>query len=478
MAYQLNKQKMEIKSEKRSRWTLGKMAISTLMVLVVSLISFESHAESGQAIFDKKCTACHSITSKKKLGPGLGGINEKRSEEWLISWIKDSKAFIATGDADAKAIYEEFGNMDMQAFPDLSDDDIKGILAYIKDNGSVDAGGGDVASSGGGGAATGGGDEGEGTPMNTEVLFWGVIFLIIVGIIMIRFVRKVKDRVSQMGIHPDAHKAQNYPAIFGLFVVIAIGAIYVLVKLLETEGGGMTNVLMFLVLPYLSFAIFIIGSAYRYMNKGYQVSSLSSQFIEGKQLFWGSQPFHWGILILFVGHLVAFLFPSSVLWFNHVPARRLILELSSFAFGLSALLGLILLIKRRLTNKSLLVVTNKMDMVVYTVLLTQIVSGLGVAFFVRWGSSWFATVLTPYLRSIFSFDPDITSVSTMPWWIQLHIISAFLIIAIIPFTRFMHFLVAPIDYLWRKYQLVIWNWNRKEIRKSKQHTFGKKTRNH
>lgn len=235
---------------------------------------------------------------------------------------------------------------------------------------------------------------------------------------------------------------------------------------------------MFLVLPYLAFGIFLIGSIYRYKKKGFQVSSLSSQFLEGKQLFRGSQPFHWGILVLFFGHLTAFLFPSVILAWNGEPVRRLILEISSFAFGLSALWGLVLLIIRRLKSKTLLVVTNKMDIVVYTILLTQIISGLGVAYFVRWGSSWFSSVLTPYLRSIFSFNPDITAVVEMPWWIQLHIISAFSIIAIIPFTRFVHFLVAPIDYIWRKYQLVIWNWNRRAIRQSTRHSFGKKPRNH
>ena len=125
-----------------------------------------------------------------------------------------------------------------------------------------------------------------------------------------------------------------------------------------------------------------------------------------------------------------------------------------------------------------MVVTNKMDLVVYAVLITQIVTGLGVAFFVRWGSSWFSAVLTPYLRSVFSFNPDIDAVAASPILIKLHIISAFLIIAIIPFTRFMHFLVAPIDYAWRKYQLVVWNWNRKSIRTSTKHNFGKKSRNH
>jgi nitrate reductase gamma subunit len=183
-------------------------------------------------------------------------------------------------------------------------------------------------------------------------------------------------------------------------------------------------------------------------------------------------------MILFLGHLTAFLFPRAILAWNGEPVRLLILEVSSFAFALSALFGLVLLIKRRLSTKMVLVVTNKMDLVVYTVLLTQIISGLGVAFFVRWGSSWFSSVLTPYLRSIFSFNPDVAAVSEMPVLIQLHVVSAFLIIAIIPFTRFMHFLVAPIDYAWRKYQIVIWNWNPKAIRTSTRHFFGKKPRNH
>ena len=461
--------------ENRENRPLGRMLLTTLVAVVFSFFSFNSQAASGQEIFDSKCATCHTIDLTTKLGPGLGGITEKRDNEWLMKWIRDSKGLIASGDKDAEAIFNDFKKMEMSGFPDLTDDEINGILKYIEENGSTEEAVADA--SGGGMTSKKSGDEAEGSGMNTEVLFWGVIFIIVVAFLMFRFARNVKKRITDMGIHPDAHKVSNYPGIFILFVLIAIGMIYVLVNLLE-DDHGMINGLMFLVLPYLAFGIFIVGSIYRYTKRGYQVSSLSSQFIEGKQLFWGSQPFHWGILILFVGHLTAFLFPRAVLAWNGEPVRMLILELSSFAFGLSALLGLILLIKRRLTNKSLLVVTNKMDMVVYTVLLTQIVSGLGVAFAVRWGSSWFASVLTPYLRSIFSFDPDISAVAEMPWWIQLHIISAFLIIAIIPFTRFMHFLVAPVDYIWRKYQLVVWNWNRKEIRNSKQHTFGKKSRNH
>jgi len=240
----------------------------------------------------------------------------------------------------------------------------------------------------------------------------------------------------------------------------------------------MTNYLLFVALPYASLLIFLVGSIYRYKNKGFSVSSVSSQFLEGRKLFWGSQPFHWGLFFLFFGHLIAFLFPKSVIAFNGAPVRLLILEITAFSFGLSALLGIILLIFRRLTVKRVQMVTSKMDVVVYIVLLVQIISGLLIAYYSRWGSSWFAAFITPYLRSIFVFDPQfdaIASVNSLS--LKVHVISAFTLIGLIPFTRFIHFLVYPVDYLWRSYQQVVWNWNRRQIRTSRVHQFGQKTTN-
>ena len=312
-----------------------------------------------------------------------------------------------------------------------------------------------------------------GLEIMTYVLVVFTIILIAVAGLIFWKARKLQDELGWA----STEMTWNFTGTFLGQSAIAILIIYLLKIGLES-GFGNLNVLLFATFPYVAIGIFILGSIYRYRSTGFKVSSLSTQFLEGKQLFWGSQPFHWGLLVLFFGHLIAFVFPNSVIAWNGTPVRLLILEVTAFIFGLAALLGLVLLIKRRLTTKSISMVTNKMDMLVYVVLLTQIISGLLVAFFVRWGSSWFAGVLTPYLRSIFSFNPSIEAVSAMPFWIQLYIISAFFIIAIIPFTRFMHFLVAPIDYLWRNYQLVIWNWNRKDIRTSAKYFPGKKIMNH
>lgn len=242
----------------------------------------------------------------------------------------------------------------------------------------------------------------------------------------------------------------------------------------------MLDFLLFGALPYVALAVFLIGSIYRYMAKGFQVSSLSSQFLEGRQLFFGSQFFHWGITIIFCGHLTAFLVPSAIIAWNGSPVRLLILEFSAFGFAISSLIGLALLIKRRATTKRIQMVSNYMDYVVYFVLLVQIISGMLIAYYGRWGSNWFASVMTPYLRSVFAFNPNVdliaqlsTSNAMALLMVKTHIASAFLIIGIIPFTRFVHFLVAPVDYIWRKYQLVIWNWNHKEIRNSKNYFPGK-----
>lgn len=308
-----------------------------------------------------------------------------------------------------------------------------------------------------------------------SLITWLIIGVLLITVVTVYTVVNAKLILNDSYTVREPAKT-NFGAVLLGMLVAAAGTVYLLKTGLEAQWG-MLNTLMFAAFPYVCLTLFLVGSIYRYMNRGFQVSSLSSEFLERKKLFWGSQPFHYGLLVLFFGHLFAFLFPSSVLAWNGEPVRLLILEFSSFAFGLATLLGLLLLIKRRLGNSRILIVSNKMDMLVYTVLITQIVTGLSVAFFVRWGSSWFAAALTPYLRSVFALNPDIAAVSAMPWLVQMHIISAFFIIAIIPFTRFIHFLVAPIDYLWRGYQLVIWNWNRKTIRKSGSYFPGFKSKN-
>lgn len=119
------------------------IAKSISFVAALSLVtSFGTYAQDGAALFKAKCSACHKVDGTRMVGPGLAGVNEKRSQDWLINWIRDSQAFIASGDADAIAIFEEYNKSPMIPFADMSDEEIIAILDYIK---AENDGGGAVA---------------------------------------------------------------------------------------------------------------------------------------------------------------------------------------------------------------------------------------------------------------------------------------------------------------------------------------------
>jgi len=227
---------------------------------------------------------------------------------------------------------------------------------------------------------------------------------------------------------------------------------------------SMLGPFLFVAFPYAAVAVFVLGVAYRYRQRGFTVSSLSSQFLEGNKLFWGTIPFHIGLLVVLTGRLVAFLLPRATLAWNVVPVRLIVLEVSAFAFGLSVLVGLVGLIGRRLTNPRIRAVTTRADVVIEVVLLAQVLLGLWSALGYRWGSSWFAADLSPYLWSLVTLSPEPEAVFALPWVIKLHIFGAFLIVFLVPFTRLVHFVVAPLHYLARPYQQVIWYWDRSAIR--------------
>ena len=129
------------------------------------------------------------------------------------------------------------------------------------------------------------------------------------------------------------------------------------------------------------------------------------------------------------------------------------------------LVGLIAAVLRRIRFPKLRMVTTVPDWILFGMLLFQIVSGVFIAIFVGWGSSWFAAAATPYLQSLLVFQPNIDYLTEMPWMVRLHIVNAYLLIAFFPFTRLVHILVVPNMYLWRKPQVVRWNWDRHTIRR-------------
>jgi nitrate reductase gamma subunit len=214
--------------------------------------------------------------------------------------------------------------------------------------------------------------------------------------------------------------------------------------------------LLFMVLPYVAVVTLVLVTIQRYRAQKFTYSSLSSQFLENQHHFWGLVPFHYGILVVIFGHLIAFLIPREILAWNSHPLRLYVLEISALIFGLLTLVGLVAGLIRRITNPKVKIVTSISDWVIYALLLVQVVSGIYIAVFYPWGSSWFAASAAPYLWSLVKLNPDISYITAMPQMVKLHIVTAFLLIGFFPFTRLVHILVVPNPYLWRKPQVVRW----------------------
>lgn len=218
------------------------------------------------------------------------------------------------------------------------------------------------------------------------------------------------------------------------------------------------NQLFFVVFPYIAVTLFIAVTFYRSIFRPFTVSSLSSQLLERKKLYWGSIPFHYGIVLILLIHLFALIFPKVLLLWNAVTIRLYLLEFTGFVLGLWCFIGLIVLLWRRVRVPNIKAVTTPMDLVVLLLVLVSVITGVLIASGYRFGSTWFTGVFTPYLWSLLILQPRPELVAPLPWLIQLHVLNNFILLAIFPFSRLIHIITWPLGYLFRPWQIVIWNW--------------------
>ncbi len=217
------------------------------------------------------------------------------------------------------------------------------------------------------------------------------------------------------------------------------------------------NDFLYGILPYLAFSLAIAGGLYRYFADRFSFSSLSSQFLESGALFYGSIPWHYGIGLILLAHLVGGLFPAASAFLLRGPARLFAGELIGMSLGFLALLGMVVLIIRRLSNSQVVAVTTTMDWVLIVALTFQAAAGITTALFYRWGSLWYLDTAVPWFWSLAGLNPRFDTVISLPWLVQFHILNAIVIFALFPFTRLVHVVAVPLSYLWRPYQVVIWN---------------------
>ncbi|GLZ06218.1 nitrate reductase subunit gamma [Actinomadura sp. NBRC 104412] len=223
------------------------------------------------------------------------------------------------------------------------------------------------------------------------------------------------------------------------------------------EGGqaGPADVLLWVALPYVTLAIFVLGHVWRYRYDKFGWTTRSSQLYENRLLRAGSPLFHFGILVVLLGHVGGLVIPDT--WTEAAGIGEHAYHVTAVTLGTIAgfctLAGLGILIYRRRTVGPVFSATTRNDKLMYAVLTLVIVLGLAatVAANLAGGGYDYRHTVSPWFRSIFYLRPDPDLMTGVPILFRLHALSALLLFCIWPFTRLVHMLTAPVGYLTRPY---------------------------
>jgi nitrate reductase gamma subunit len=215
------------------------------------------------------------------------------------------------------------------------------------------------------------------------------------------------------------------------------------------------NQFLWVIFPYLMIMVFLVGHIYCYNMNQLEWTAKSSEFLEKKSLKYGSMLFHIGILLVFLGHIAGLLIPKSFM--EMVGVSEALYHTGAvygggFA-GILTLVGILILLNRRLTNKRVRLTSDKSDIV--TVILIFLIIAIGLYNTVignRLHPNFdYRETISPWVRGLITFTPDPSLMKTVPFGFKLHIFITFILIGIWPFTRLVHVWSIPLSYFKRSY---------------------------
>ena len=217
------------------------------------------------------------------------------------------------------------------------------------------------------------------------------------------------------------------------------------------------DLLLFGIYPYVCFSVFLLGSLVRFDREQYSWRSGSSQLLRARQLRWGSNLFHVGVLFLFVGHFVGMLTPHALYEpFVTSGAKQMLAMVSGGLAGLFAIAGLTLLIHRRLTDPRIRATSSGMDVAILVVLWVQLALGLlTIPFSARHLDGSMMVVLAEWAQRIVTFRAGAAELlADVPWVFKIHMALGLTVFLLFPFSRLVHIWSAPVTYVFRPYQVV------------------------
>ncbi|GAB3430466.1 respiratory nitrate reductase subunit gamma [Flindersiella endophytica] len=215
------------------------------------------------------------------------------------------------------------------------------------------------------------------------------------------------------------------------------------------------SVLLWIVVPYVAIAVFAVGHFWRYRYDKFGWTTRSSQLYENRLLRLGSPLFHFGILIVAVGHVGGVLIPKS--WTEALGVSESAYHVVAVALGTVAgvctLAGAAILVYRRRTVGPVFSATTRNDKVMYVLLVGTIVLGLGTTVLgnLTGHPHDYRETVSPWFRSIFYLRPAPELMTEAPIGFRLHALAAWALFAFWPFSRLVHVFSAPLGYLVRPY---------------------------
>ena len=211
---------------------------------------------------------------------------------------------------------------------------------------------------------------------------------------------------------------------------------------------------LFAFLPYVAFGIFIAGLIWRIRHAN---QALSTQFLSNdKMIKWGSPLFHFAVIGVFFGHIFGLLAPEPLyIWLMSNETKRLLAIIMGGAAGIVALAGITLMMVRRFTNERVSVRSSFADKAIVVLIFVQILTGLLGTYVTSQSPLESYMTIDHWAQGLFIFKPDS--------WIHLldtslihkiHILLGFLIVIVFPFTKLMHMVATPLQYLFRPNKVI------------------------
>ncbi len=217
------------------------------------------------------------------------------------------------------------------------------------------------------------------------------------------------------------------------------------------------NNLLFTYLPHIAMTLFWFGVITRIVKTSRSLQAESSQLLSKKGQRWGSNLFHYGIILVFFGHLFGLFTPESLYHLVMTTATKKVVAVTMGSIvGTLSLAGILILLWRRLNDQRIRINSKPQDILLILLLLFEIALGMVSSFTTMGSTEENYAALGIWAQKVVTFQPDAGSVIAGHSIVyKLHIVTGLLIFMILPYTKLMHMFVVPLAYFFRSAYLMV-----------------------